>query len=234
MRRQAIRDHDERAAVTCALTALAVAAESAVGVGDPEDGDIFLPPSTIWGASLSGGLPWIESALLKDVAGVRASTLGGDGNCAARVRFHSAYWFYGTSGPPGIIIDVYTQLAYDWISVEFIEAPLFTQLLPDYLAEEDYMALQLFLVRDPEAGDVITGTGGFRKLRWADPRRGKGKRGGLRVIYHHFVGDNQIWFVTLYGKDEMEDLRPGERRTLKAAIEEEAGRRALRRRARRK
>jgi hypothetical protein len=118
--------------------------------------------------------------------------------------------------------------------VEFIEAPLFTEVLPDYLAEEDYIGLQLFLVRDPEAGDVIPGTGGFRKLRWADPRRGKGKRGGLRVIYYHFVSDNQIWLVTLYGKNEMEDLRPDERRTLKAAIEEEAGRRALRRRARRK
>lgn len=118
--------------------------------------------------------------------------------------------------------------------MEFIETPLFTQLLPGYLADEDYSGLQLFLVRDPEAGDVIPGTGGFRKLRWADPRRGKGKRGGLRVIYYHFVGDNQIWFVTLYGKDEMEDLSPDEKRALKAAIEAEAGRRALRRRARRK
>lgn len=88
-----VRDHDERAAVTCSLTALALAAESAVGVGDPEDGDIFLPPSTIWGASLSGGLPWIESALRKNVADIRASTLRGGGNCGARVRRHSAYWF---------------------------------------------------------------------------------------------------------------------------------------------
>lgn len=118
--------------------------------------------------------------------------------------------------------------------MEFIEAPLFTQLLPDYLAEDGYIALQLFLVRDPEAGDVIPGTGGFRKLRWADPRRGKGKRGGLRVIYYHFVGDNQIWFITLYGKDEMKDLSPDERRALKAAIDQESGRRALRRAARRK
>ena len=118
--------------------------------------------------------------------------------------------------------------------MEFIEAPFFTQLLPDYLAEEDYIALQLFLVRDPEAGDVIPGTGGFRKLRWADPRRRKGKRGGLRVIYYHFVGDNQIWFITLYGKDEMKDLGPDEKRALKAAIDQESGRRALRRAARRK
>jgi hypothetical protein len=108
--------------------------------------------------------------------------------------------------------------------VEFIEAPLFTQLLPDYLAEEDYIALQLFLVRDPKAGDVIPGTGGFRKLRWADPRRRKGKRGGLRVIYYYFFGDNQIWFITLYGKDRMEDLSPDEKRALKAAIDQEVGR----------
>jgi len=67
--------------------------------------------------------------------------------------------------------------------VEFIEAPAFTQLLADYLGDDDYRALQLHLARNPEAGDVIPGTGGFRKLRWADRRRGKGKRGGLRVIY---------------------------------------------------
>jgi hypothetical protein len=107
--------------------------------------------------------------------------------------------------------------------VEFIEAPLFTRLLPDYLAEDDYIALQLFLVRDPEAGDLIPGTGGFRKLRWADPRKGKGKRGGLRVIYYHFVGDNQIWFITLYGKDEMKDLSPDENARSKLRLTRRAG-----------
>jgi hypothetical protein len=54
------------------------------------------------------------------------------------------------------------------------------------------------------------------------------------VIYFYFAGDNQIWFITLYGKDEMEDLSPDERRALKAAIDQEVGRRALRRAARRK
>lgn len=118
--------------------------------------------------------------------------------------------------------------------MEFIEAPAFTQLIAAYLGDDDYRALQFHLARNPEAGDVIPGTGGFRKLRWADQRRGKGKRSGLRVIFYHFVGDNQIWFVTLYGKDEIEDLRPDEKRALKAAIEEEARRRAMRRRARRR
>lgn len=73
--------------------------------------------------------------------------------------------------------------------VEFIEAPVFTQLLSRYLAEDDYRRLQLFLALDPAAGDLIPGTGGCRKLRWADRRRGKGKRGGLRVIYYLLLGD---------------------------------------------
>ena len=63
--------------------------------------------------------------------------------------------------------------------------------------------------------------GGFRKLRWADPRRGKGRRGGLRVIYYYFPDAQQIWLMTLYGKDEAADLRPEEKRALKAAIEAE-------------
>ena len=57
--------------------------------------------------------------------------------------------------------------------VEFIEAPTFTAMVRDYLEDDEYRALQLFLAGDPEAGDVMLGTGGFRKLRWADRRRGK-------------------------------------------------------------
>ena len=118
--------------------------------------------------------------------------------------------------------------------MEFIEAPVFTQLFADYLSDEDYRELQLHLARDPEAGDVIQGTGGFRKVRWADRRRGQGKRGGLRVIYYHFERDRQIWFLTMYGKDEAADLNPKEKRALKAAVEEEMRQRARRRASRRK
>jgi hypothetical protein len=67
--------------------------------------------------------------------------------------------------------------------MEFIEAPLFTKMLPDYLGDDEYRELQLYLTVQPEAGELMPGTGGLRKLRWADQRRGKGKRGGLRVIY---------------------------------------------------
>ena len=76
----------------------------------------------------------------------------------------------------------------------------------------------------------MPGTGGFRKLRWADRRRGKGKRGGLRVIYYYLSADAQIWLMTLYDKDEMADLSAAEKRALKAALEAELARRAARRR----
>ncbi len=75
-----------------------------------------------------------------------------------------------------------------WLeSVEFIEASLFTRLLPEYLTDDEYAQLQLHLANDPEAGDVIPGTGGFRKVRWGDPRRGQRKTRGLRVIYYLFL-----------------------------------------------
>ena len=87
-----------------------------------------------------------------------------------------------------------------------IEAPIFTLRLGQYLEDEEYRLLQLHLVADPQAGDVMPETGGFRKLRWADPRRGKGKRGGLRVVYYHFPADEQLWLLAIYDKDEAADL----------------------------
>jgi hypothetical protein len=106
--------------------------------------------------------------------------------------------------------------------MEFIEAPAFTRYLPDYLDDDEYRALQKQLGLGPGTGDLMPGTGGFRKIRWADRRRGKGRRGGLRVIYYYFAADHQIWLMTLYGKNEAADLTPGEKKALKAAIESES------------
>jgi hypothetical protein len=102
--------------------------------------------------------------------------------------------------------------------MEFIEAPAFTRYLSSYLNDDEYRELQNRLAAGPELGDVMPGTGGFRKLRWADPRRGKGRRGGLRVIYY-FPGEQQIWLMTLYDKGEASDLTPKERQALKNVIE---------------
>jgi hypothetical protein len=114
--------------------------------------------------------------------------------------------------------------------LEFVEAPPFTRWLPTYLTDGEYRKLQACLTADPEAGDVVPGTGGFRKLRWADARRGKGKRGGLRVVYYYLASDDQIWLMTLYGKDEAADLTAEEKKLLKAALAEELRQRSRRRR----
>jgi hypothetical protein len=117
--------------------------------------------------------------------------------------------------------------------MEFIEARAFTKLLGDYMDDDEYRLFQVFLAHSPAAGDLIPGTGGFRKIRWADNRRGKGKRGGLRVIYYFFDEDGLIWLLTIYGKDEADDLTPAQKRQLREAITQEKAERARRRRKRR-
>src|SRR5579863_9696253 len=105
--------------------------------------------------------------------------------------------------------------------MEFIEAPAFTRYVAQYLDDDEYRLLQNRLAINPDLGDVMPGTGGFRKLRWADPKRGKGRRGGLRIIYFYFIGQQQIWLMTLYGKNEAVDLSPKEKKELRGAIESE-------------
>lgn len=96
----------------------------------------------------------------------------------------------------------------------FIELPPFERHRQEYLDDDDFKALQDELMQNPEAGDVIAGTGGLRKLRFADKKRGKGKRGGLRVIYYWRVSADQFWLFTLYNKNEASDLSADERKIL--------------------
>lgn len=103
----------------------------------------------------------------------------------------------------------------------FVELPAFAKYRADYLDDDGFGKLQAFLLKNPEAGDVIEGTGGLRKLRHGDPRRGKGKRGGLRVIYYWWDGGRQFWLFTLYDKDEMENLSATEKRALKGMLKTE-------------
>ena len=103
----------------------------------------------------------------------------------------------------------------------FVELPAFTRNRSDYLNDEAYRNLQTELLRAPESGDLIAGTGGLRKLRQADVNRGKGKRGGLRVIYFWWESGRQFWLFTLYNKDEMDDLSPKERAALKTLLKME-------------
>lgn len=103
----------------------------------------------------------------------------------------------------------------------FVELPPFSRFRSDYLDDEGLRSLQNALLANPEGGDVIEGTGGLRKLRHADRRRGKGKRGGLRVIYYWWQVGRQFWLFTLYDKDEMDDLSTDERKALKALLKRE-------------
>lgn len=86
----------------------------------------------------------------------------------------------------------------------FIESPIFSKYLHDYLDDEGYSALQQTLVLRPDTGKIIPGSGGLRKLRWAGS--GRGKRGGLRIIYYWLREDGQIWLLTIYAKNEAENI----------------------------
>jgi len=88
----------------------------------------------------------------------------------------------------------------------FLELPAFERHRADYLDGEAYRAFQVQLMKNPHAGDVIQGTAGLRKVRFKDERRGKGKRGGIRVIYYWWLGGAQFWLFTLYGKDVTDNL----------------------------
>jgi mRNA-degrading endonuclease RelE of RelBE toxin-antitoxin system len=98
----------------------------------------------------------------------------------------------------------------------------------DYLDDDGFAELQRYLTRNPEAGDMVPGAGGIRKLRGKDSRRGKGRRGGLRVIYYCFFSEQEIWLLTLYDKDEAADLTKDEREQLRRALEAERAARKAR------
>lgn len=103
----------------------------------------------------------------------------------------------------------------------FIELPAFERHRKDYLSDELFHGFQQELMRNPQAGDVIEGTGGLRKVRFVDERRDKGKRGGLRVIYYWWSGGTQFWLFTLYGKHEQDDLAPHHKTALKHLLDRE-------------
>ncbi len=103
----------------------------------------------------------------------------------------------------------------------FVELPGFARHRDEYLDDDGYCALQVKLMANPEAGDVIVGAGGLRKLRFPDARRGKGTRGGMRVIYYWWFDCPQFWMFTLYDKDELSDVTAAERSAFRDMIKNE-------------
>jgi hypothetical protein len=103
--------------------------------------------------------------------------------------------------------------------VTFVETKLFTKLVHEYLSNDDYGALQQSLIVNPESGDVIPGSGGVRKLRWGVA--GRGKRGGLRVIYFLRLRHGEIWMLTLYGKTVADNIPAKVLKKIKEEIDAE-------------
>ncbi len=99
--------------------------------------------------------------------------------------------------------------------VTFVESPLFTKQVHDYLTDTEYGAFQEYLAANPDMGDVVRGSGGVRKVRWN--RRGTGKSGGVRVLYFARTEAGQIWLLLIYAKSAVDSI-PGH--ILKALKEE--------------
>ena len=100
-----------------------------------------------------------------------------------------------------------------------IETPIFTRRIQDVLGDDEYRLLQAQLVQNPNAGKIIPGSGGLRKLRWS--LGGHGKRGGIRVIYYWFVSPEVILMLFVYPKNEQDDLTPSQLKQLKKVVEGE-------------
>ena len=102
--------------------------------------------------------------------------------------------------------------------MEFIETPTFTRMVKELLSDDEYRELQNTLVEDPARGDLIKGGGGIRKLRHA--AQGRGKSGGVRVIYYWVKDDHQIFMLVVYPKTKKDNLTDKETAILREYVKE--------------
>jgi hypothetical protein len=102
------------------------------------------------------------------------------------------------------------------VHLHFIESPIFSEQIDELLSPEDQRQLQLYLLHHPDQGDLIKGSGGLRKLRWAGS--GRGKRGGIRVIYYLWHEDT-AFMLTAYPKNKQTDLTPQQLKALRTLLE---------------
>jgi mRNA-degrading endonuclease RelE of RelBE toxin-antitoxin system len=103
--------------------------------------------------------------------------------------------------------------------VHFIETSAFTRRIVQEMSDNEYRRLQEELLDRPTAGDLIRGSGGLRKLRWAGQSRGK--RGGLRIVYYWHAGKEIYLMLYVYPKNEQGDLKAEQRRVLSRIVREE-------------
>ena len=100
-----------------------------------------------------------------------------------------------------------------------IETIVFTRRVTELLPGDEYRLLQATLVDRPDAGPIIPGGAGLRKIRWS--ASGHGKRGGARIIYYWAVAQDRILMLFIYAKNESADLTPGQIKTLRQIMEKE-------------
>ena len=100
-----------------------------------------------------------------------------------------------------------------------LETSIFTRRVTELLSDEQYRLLQAALVDRPDAGPVIPGSAGLRKIRWS--ASGRGKRGGARIIYYWAVAQDRILMLFIYAKNESADLTPSQVKTLRQIVEKE-------------
>lgn len=105
----------------------------------------------------------------------------------------------------------------EWGMISFVKTKLFTRLIGDLLGDDESALLQQTPIADPEIGDVILGSGGVRKMRWGAV--GRGKRGGLRVIYFLRTRQGQIWMLTVYPKNVADSIPAHVLRQIKDEID---------------
>ena len=98
-----------------------------------------------------------------------------------------------------------------------VETPLFQRLADVYWTEQQRSLFVSFIAANPDAGEVIPGSGGVRKVRWS--MAGRGKRGGVRVIYFNRFSAGEIWLLVLYSKSEAENIPAHVLRRIKEEIE---------------
>ena len=103
--------------------------------------------------------------------------------------------------------------------MDIVETSLFTRQVQALLADDEYRRLQTILVIRPDAGNLIPGSGGLRKIRWG--AQGRGKRGGVRVIYYWAVKQERILMLLMYPKNERDNLTAEQLKVLRRIIEEE-------------
>lgn len=109
----------------------------------------------------------------------------------------------------GGLVDGYNPVGYNQAVLTVVETPVFIRRAEKLLRQEEHGELITYLATHPLAGDEIVGTGGVRKVRFA--AKGKGKSGGVRVIYYFYDREMPVYALLIYGKNERADLTPDQR-----------------------